>query len=121
MEPNINQKEGINQIPQTAPQPVQAPQQPAATAAQNLSESPKQGLGKGVILIIILLVLVLGIAAYILFAKAQINKNQKTTAENTSLVLPSPTLVPTLAPEEDLEIGSPEEDLSDLDVDVVAL
>lgn len=124
MEPNINQPEGVNPIPQAAPQPVQAPPStPVQQASSPSSEgsAPKKGMGKGIILIIILVVLVLGIIAYILFAKNQMNNNQKITTGNTSSVLPSPTTVPTLAPENDLEVVNPEADLSDLDADVKGL
>lgn len=124
MEPNTNQPIGTNPIVRpAASQSVGTPpvQPTAPVAPQNLSENPKKGMGKGIILIIILVVLVLGIIAYILFAKAQMNKNQKTTADNNSLVLPSPTRYPTLAPENDLEIVNPETDLSDLDADVTGL
>lgn len=118
MDPNINQSEGVNQMPQAGPQPISAPGQPVAPAAPQTLENPKKGMGKGIILIVILLLLVVGITAYILFAKAQINNTQKTTTDNTSSVIPSPTAVPTLAPEEDLEVGSPEADLLELDASV---
>lgn len=126
MDPNNNQPLGTNPIQQpVAPQPVATatpPVEPVAPVApQNMSENPKKGMGKGIILLVILLLLAVGIAAYILFAKIQLNKAQKITTENTSTVLPTPTLVPTLAPEEDLEVSSPEADLLELEADVKGL
>lgn len=126
MDPNNNQPLGTSPVQQAAPQPVVAPAQPVPapsqpvvpTSPQNVSENPKKGMGKGMILLVILLLLVLGIVSYVLFAKNQMNNIQKTTTDNNSSVLPSPTLVPTLTPEEDLEVGSPEGDLLELDANV---
>lgn len=117
MDPNNNQPVGANPIQQ----PV-APQ-PAATLPPVQPDAPKKGMGKGIILLVILLLFVFGMAAYILFAKNQMNSNQKTTGDNNSSVLPSPTAttVPTPNPENDLEAASPEADLIDIEADVKGL
>ena len=122
MDPNNNQPIETNPVQQPAVQPVPVPAQPVVpTSPQNTSENPKKGMGKGIILLVIILLLVAGIVSYILFTRDQLNKAQKITTDNSSLVLPTPTLVPTLAPEEDLEVGSPEADLLELDADVKGL
>ena len=126
MDPNNNQPSATSPIQQPVPQPVSQPaapvQSPPPTPVSGAS-GPKKGMGKGIILLIILLLLVLGIGGYILFAKNQLNNTQKTATDNTSSVLPSPTptLVPTLAPEEDLEVSSPEADLINIEADVKGL
>ena len=143
MEPNTNQPIGTSPIQQpAAPQPAATP--PAAQAPQPSTpvqpfgselraaelqaisspsgdSAPKKGMGKGIILFIILVLLAIGIAVYILFAKNQMNNTQKTTTENSNFVIPTPTAVPTLTPEEDLEVVNPESDLLDLDTDVKGL
>lgn len=126
MEPNANQPEGVVNQPQPAVQPVVPPvqqqAQPITPPVPPTPQNPKKGMGKKLILIVILLLLVVGMAAYALFAKNQLSNTQKTTTDNTIVVTPTPTPVPpTLAPEEDLEISSPEADLLDLDADVKAL
>lgn len=123
MDPNNNQPIGTNPQQPVAPKPVATPplQPVAPDAPQNADGNPKKVVGKGIILIVILILLVVGMAAYILFAKIQMNSSQKTTTDNSSSVMPSPTAVPTLAPEEDLEVASPEADLIDLEADVKAL
>lgn len=123
MEPNTNQPIGTNPILQpAASQPVGTPPvQPMPVMPQPVSETPKKDGKKWLILLLILLLLAIGIIAYVLFTRVQMDNAQKTTTDNSSLVLPTPTVIPTLAPEEDLEINSPETDLSDLDADVKAL
>ena len=126
MEPNNNQPLETNPVQQPAAQPV--PSTPPAeappatpTPAPTISPVPKGKSNKAVILLIILLLLVVGMVTYVLFAKNQINKAQKATTDNSSSVLPSPTTVPTLAPEEDLEVASPEADLMDIEKDLQGL
>lgn len=121
MEPNINQPEGLNPIPQPVVQAAPSPEQPVAPATPQILENPKKGIGKRMILLVILLLLIVGMVAYILFAKNQMNNNQKTTTDYNSLILPTPTTTPTLAPQDDLEVGSPEADLSELDADAKGL
>lgn len=122
MDPNNNQPIATSPVQQPAVQPVPSPAQPVVpTSPQSASENPKKGMGKGIILLVILLLLLIGMAAYVLFAKNQMNNTQKTTTDNSSTIIPTPTAVPTLAPEEDLELGSPEGDLLELDADVKGL
>ena len=131
MEPNNNQP--INTSPSgqpIAPQPVatsfpaSAPpvQQPAPSPIlTSVPESPKGKNNKVTVLLIILLLLAIGMVIYVLFAKNQMNNAQKAATGNSSVVIPSPSLAPTLAPEEDLEVSSPEADLLDLETDVKSL
>lgn len=125
MDPNTNQPIGTSPLQQPAvPQAVATPPvQPAApiVASQNPNENSKKGMGKGIILFVILVLLAIGIVIYILFAKNQMNNTQKTATDNNSSAIPTPTSVPTLAPEEDLEIVNPEADLLELDSDVKSL
>ncbi len=126
MEPNLNQPTETNPLVQPTTQPPVPPVEPAAPIAPtpaptNTPETPKGTGRKSAILIIILLLLVIGMAAYILFAKNQVNENQKAATDNSSLELPTPTQVPTPAPEEDLEVASPEADLLDLEADLKGL
>ena len=125
MDPNSSQPLETNPVAQMAPQSVAVPPtQPtplAPTPAPELSpESPKARKSKVTILFVIILLLVVGMIAYVLFAKYQLNKTQKTATDNSSVVIPSPSpsLIPTLAPEEDLEVSSPEADLLEIDADI---
>lgn len=136
MDPNNNQPIGTNPTAQTVPQPA-APAAPATppvasqtppstpvgetTSASPEASAPKKSNKKWFILLLILLLLAAGIAAYVLYAKNQMDNTQKATTQNSSTVLPTPTLIPTLAPEEDLEVASPEADLLDIEADVKAL
>ena len=115
MDPNNNQPLETNP---TIQQPV-----PVAAPPTNVPESTKGKNNKVIISLVILLLLVVGIISYILFAKTQMNNAQKASMENSSVVIPSPspTLVPTLTPEEDLEVASPEADLIDIEADVKGL
>lgn len=123
MDPNTNQPIGTSPIQQpAAPQAaVTPPVQPTPAVPAPVSETPKKSGKKWLILLLILFLLAVGIIAYVLFARVQMNNAQKSTSENNSLVLPTPTLIPTLSPEEDLEAVSPEEDLIDLEADVKGL
>lgn len=124
MDPNNNQPLGTNPIAQptpTAVPPVEAI--PAApTPAPTISpEAPKKKNNKAIILLVILLLLVLGMVAYVMFSQNQMNNAEKAATDNSSTVLPTPTAIPTLAPEEDLEVASPEADLLELEADVKGL
>lgn len=123
MDPNTNQPIVTNPIQQpAAPQPdVTSPVQPTPVSPAPVSETPKKSGKKWLILFLILILLAVGIIAYILFAKNQMNNAQDETTNNTSTVLPTPTVVPTLAPEEDLEATSPEADLLDIEADTKGL
>lgn len=122
MDPNTNQPLETNPIAQPVVQPVstEASAPPIPTPA-SVPENPKGKSNKVIILLVILLLLAVGMIVYALFAKTQMDNAQKKATDNSSIVLPSPTAVPTLAPEEDLEIASPEADLLDLDADVKGL
>jgi len=126
MDPNNNQPLETNPVTQPAPQQANVPPtQPtpiAPTPAQTVSnEAPKGKSNKVVILLVILLLLAVGMIAYIMFAKNQMSNTQKATTDDSSVIMPSPTLAPTLTPEEDLEVSSPEADLLELDADVKGL
>ena len=125
MDPNNNQPLGTNPVAQPAPQATSVPTtQPASDSPSpvpTLADDPKGKSSKVVILLVILLLLVVGMVAYSMFAKNQMNNAKKAATENTSEVIASPTLAPTLTPEEDLQINSPEADLRELDADVKGL
>ena len=123
MEPNNNQLAVSNPVAQPVDQivPTEASVPASNPLVASVPEGPKEKNNKVIILLVILLLLVIGMIAYILFAKGQLNKTQKTTIDNSSLVLPSPTTVPTLTPEEDLEVSSPQADLLELEADVKGL
>lgn len=126
MEPNNNQPINTNPVAQPVSQSVPATEASLVTPAPEPTVGPEASKGKGnkvIILLVILLLLAIGMIVYILFAKDQLNKVQKEAVENSSVITPSPspTLVPTLAPEEDLEVASPEADLLELDADVRGL
>lgn len=125
MEPNNSQPIETNPIKQPVMQPA-PPTVPAPVVAPNPTpittpEPPKGKGSKAIILLVILLLLAVGIIIYILFAKNQMDNVQKAVTENSSTVIPTPTTVPTLTPEENLEVRSPEADLLELDADVKAL
>lgn len=154
MEPNNNQPINTNPLGQAgAPQPVPTPpvnaglptQQPttAPTPAPTTPptptttpptqtptpeaaiQSPEKKGKKGAILLLILLILVLGMGAYVLFAKDKLNTSSKTPTTDTSLVVPtvitSPTATPTPASVEQLIVESPETDLSGIEKDLQGL
>lgn len=122
MDPNNNQPLENTPIQQAAPAAVPVTAQSAAQPMPTRTSTPPKEKGnKVIILLVILLLLAVGIIVYVLFAKNQMNKAQETTSNNTVLVLPSPTAVPTLTPEEDLEVASPEADLLELEADAESL
>jgi uncharacterized protein HemX len=110
---------GTSPITQTTQQPVQPT--PSVSSPAATPEGPKGKGGKAVILVVILLLLAIGMVIYILFAKNQMNNNQKKGSDNSSTVAPQPTRTPTLTPEEILQVSSPEADLKDLETDVKGL
>lgn len=121
-----NQPLQTNPVAQSAPQPAAVPaSQPTPAAATPLptasDETSKGKSNKVVILLVILLLLAVGMIFYAMFAKNQMSNTQKAATNDSSAVTPSPTLAPTLAPEEDLEVNSPEGDLMKLDADVKGL
>lgn len=131
MEPNtntnLNQQMDTNPLGQPS-QPVaqSAPAtmgttQPSAPAEMNVQVAPKGKGGNTIALLVILLLLIVGIAGYVVFTKIQLSNEQKSAAENTSVATPQPTATPTLAPESDIEISSPEADLIDLENDAKGL
>ena len=115
MDPNNNQ---------STPVPTPAPVSTPIASSKPMPETPKSG-GKGIILLIIILVLVIGMAAYILFAKNQLNYIQKTSTNSTSVILPSPTLAavasPTPGSVAELNVVSPENDLQSVENDLQTL
>ena len=123
MEPNTNQPLESNPVAQPVAQPVSTEAKVAASTPvlASVPEGPKGKNNNVIILLVILLLLVIGIIAYILFAKGQLSNTQKITTDNNSSVLPSPTTVPTLAPQDDLEVLSPEGDIIDIETDVKGL
>lgn len=120
MEPNKNQEVNTSPIqqPATSSMTPSLGAVPASSSVQTQGSAPKTSGKKVIILLALLLLLIVGMAVYILFAKNQLGNTQKTTTENSSSVLPSPTRIPTVAPLEDLEISSPEADLLELDANV---
>jgi hypothetical protein len=147
MDPNNNQPLGANtaqqpinaqpmqsaeSVPPTpAPAPVATPQptpvtpppptpetMPEPTA---MPESPKGKGGKVVMLLVILLLLIAGMVTYVLYARNQMKITEEKASQNKTVVIPSPVLSPTLAPQEKLEVSSPEADLQDIEKDVQGL
>lgn len=82
--------------------------------------TPKKGNKKVLSLLIILLILALGIGAYILFAKNQLDNVQKASTGNTSIVVPTPTIAPTATPAtaDQINVESPLIDLSGIETDI---
>jgi len=107
--------------PPPAPEPVAPPPVTPVIPTVMMPQAPKQG-SKLPMLLIILLILILGMGGYIMFARNQIEVQQKAATENTSIIVP-PTPTPTLAPAtvDDVNIASPEADLNGLDKDVQGL
>ena len=95
-------------------------QTPSFATTGAMPETPKKKGGKTVALLIILLLLVLGMAAYIMFAKQQVSKTDESVTD-TNVSTPAPTIEPTIAPEQDIEISSPEADLQNIETDVNGL
>lgn len=123
MEPNTNQPLEANPIAQPVVQPIPTEASAPVTTPvpASVPENPKGKNSKVIILLVILLLLAVGMVAYILFAKNQMNNAQKATTGNSSVATPSPAFAPTLTPEEDLEVNSPETDLLELETDVKGL
>lgn len=137
MDLNDNQPINTNPLQQpAAPQPVAPtappppqpttpstpPAQPIQTTVtpQNPPITPKSNK-KILILLALLILLIVGIGGYVFFAKNQMNNKQKAATDNQSVVIPTATTAPTVAPEDDLEIASPEADLSDIEQDLQGL
>lgn len=128
MDPNNNQPINTNPLQQPAAAPVAPapatptpPAQPVQTVApQNPPSTPKSNK-KILILLLLLVLLIIGMGGYVFFAKNQMDNKQKTSTPIQSVVLPTPTLAPTLAPEEDLEVASPEADLLEIEADLKGL
>ncbi|OGC46837.1 MAG: hypothetical protein A3H79_01595 [Candidatus Levybacteria bacterium RIFCSPLOWO2_02_FULL_36_8b] len=139
MDPNNNQQSPISPLPQTIPMPpaqaVTSPVvSPPASASMQASippepiqqssavpPSPKKGQKKGILLILLILLLIIAGAVYILFTNNQSNTARNVPAENNSIALPTPTAVPTVLSEDNLDIENPEADLNDLNADVGTL
>jgi flagellar basal body-associated protein FliL len=103
-------------------QPLQADPTAQPTLAQlavEQAETPNKKGGKMMMLIIIVLLLVIGMVAYIIFANSQINQNPTSRTEN--VIKPSPAVSSTMAPEQEIDVSSPEADLQQLDTDVNSL
>lgn len=105
---------------QQAAAPAPTPE-PVSTSMPPLA--PKSGGKKGIILIVILLILALGMAFYVFFVKNQLKTAQKASTENTNIVIPTTTIQPTATPAtvDEIEIASPDADLSDIEADIQGL
>lgn len=112
--------------PVPSPEPTQpTPPPPAAPITAPVAplaptEKPK-GNKKLMVLLILLLLLIAGMGVYVFFAQSQIQKTQQVSTDNQSAVIPTATAVPTIAPENDLELASPEADLLDIEKDLQGL
>lgn len=108
-------------VPAAGSQPTQ-PVTPVQSTPPT-QNSQKVHSSKMLILLMILFVLVVGMVAYMYFAKQQSNVLQTNPGENTTIVAPSPTVVvtPTPASVEEIMIETPETDLQDLDSDLQGL
>ncbi len=122
MEPNNTQQQNtqLNQPVQTADKSMQ----PTVDTATPIAKDTGAGSKKRLYLVIIMILLILGMGAYLIFAKNQLNNAQK-SALNSRTVNPvaKPTITPTVAPTriEDINIASPEADLNQIDKDVQGL
>lgn len=104
--------------------PAVAPTPPPAGGTVLVSSPNLKGKGKKVItLLIILLILAIGMGGYIFFTKNQLNKKQKTASENTSTIIPTATIVPTVTPGsvDEIDVASPDADLNAIEQDLQGL
>lgn len=103
--------------------PPAAPLTPTITTPAFDKQPPKSGSKKGIALLTVLLILILGMAGYVFFAKNQLNIAQKKSTENTSVVIPTATIAPTVTPAtvEQVIVDSPEADLNAIEQDVLGL
>jgi hypothetical protein len=122
----------ITATPIPTPSPVQPLAQPisnpppvidpnAIPAPPVMPESPKGKGGKLILLLIIVLLIVIGMIVYIFYAKNQMKTAEKPIEPNTTVLIPSPKVTPTLTPEEELQVSSPEADLKDIETELEAL
>ncbi len=112
MDPNNAQQPNVQPVQQAVTEPVQQPAMPEA--------APKSKNRKGIILIVILLLLVLGTGFYVLFAKRELNTTQKTSTDNTSIVVPTvPTVTPATA--EQVNVETPDANLDSIEKDIQGL
>jgi len=104
------------------PPPVMPTMPPIPTPVMTPPLTPKQG-SKLPILLVILIILILGMGYYIMFAKNKIEMTQKAATENTSVVVPTATITPTVTPAaiDQINVASPDADLNGLDKDVQGL
>jgi len=132
MEPNNNQPfQPMNTNPlgqPVAPQPVAPPPSPIPpeqqpTPGSIIPDNPGQGNNKGILLLIILIILIAGMGYYAMFAKNQINTDQKVATENKTTVIPAATPTPEVTPAtvEEVNIASPDADLNGIQTDVQGL
>jgi uncharacterized protein HemX len=108
-------------VPPAQPTIMQSPTSTPMTTPASAPEKPKGKGGKAIMLVIILILLILGMTAYVLFTRSQIENAEKAATENKTTELSLPTATPTLAPENDLEVTNPDADLKDLEADVSGL
>jgi uncharacterized protein HemX len=117
-QPPVTPVEGV--VPPMQPTPGIPPMPPVmpVTMAQN---PPKKG--SKLPLLLILLLLAIGIGAYVIFAKNQINNEKKAATQIQSTVIPTPTVQPEVTPAtvDDVNVASPDADLKTLDKDVQGL
>jgi uncharacterized protein HemX len=143
MDPNNNQTSQPMTNANPAEQPVMPPQAPvnpiegAVPPVQpttgippmppimptTMSQNPPKKGSKLPVLLVILLILILGMGGYVMFAKNQMNTQQKVATENQNTVIPAPTVQPVVTPAtvDDVNIASPDADLNSLDKDVQGL
>lgn len=122
MDPNNNQPINTSPLGQpVAPQPNVAPPPVPEPVPTPMPGIPRNGSKKGIILIIILLILALGMAFYVFFVKNQLSNKQKTSAENTSIVIPTITATATPATVDQVSVASPDADLKAIESDVQGL
>lgn len=119
MDPNSNQSINTQQTKQVTPTPVQS--NPVPTPPSPIPQAPKSGGKKVIALLIILIIFALGMWGYIIFVKNRINNQQKRSAENTSVIIPTITPTPTPASVEEIDVASPDADLNNIEKDIQGL
>lgn len=125
MDPNNNQPINNEPVLQAAPAPVKSVPTPITEPVipTPIPQAPKSGGKKVITLLVILIILALGIGSYVLFVKNQLSNQQKVSTENTSVIIPSPTITPTPTPAtvDEINVASPDADLNEIEKDLQGL
>jgi len=118
-QPPVTPVEGV--VPPIQPTPG-IPSMPPVMPVTMSQNPPKKG-SKLPLLLVILLLLIIGMGAYVMFAKNQISNEKKAATQIQSTIIPTPTVQPEVTPAtvDDVNVASPDADLNTLDKDVQGL